>query len=82
MVNPLQGQSHAGKMIVYGYMPACIPYMHLNQPRFGEVHVTSESNHAAYANIMIGVKVNRYPANYGFLCSKNRFYARVWNTFD
>jgi len=48
--------------------------MHLNQPRFGEVHVTSESNHAAYANIMIGVKVNRYPANYGFLCSKNTEY--------
>jgi len=44
-------------------IPTCIPYMHLTPPRFGEAHVTSESNHAAYANIMQGARVNRDPAN-------------------
>lgn len=44
-------------------IPTCIPYMHLTPPRFGEVHVTSESNHAAYANIMLGARLNRDPAN-------------------
>jgi predicted aconitase/predicted aconitase with swiveling domain len=44
-------------------IPTCIPYMHLTPPRFGEPHVTSESNHAAYSNIMQGARVNRDPAN-------------------
>jgi cis-L-3-hydroxyproline dehydratase len=44
-------------------IPTCIPYMHLNVPRFGEYLVTSESNHAANANIMSGARVNRDPAN-------------------
>lgn len=47
-------------------IPTCIPYMHLTPPRFGEFHVTSESNHAAYANIMLGARVNRDPANMVF----------------
>jgi len=48
-----------GVMII----PTCIPYMHLTVPHFGECHVTSESNHAANANIMTGARVNRDPAN-------------------
>ncbi len=44
-------------------IPTCIPYMHLTPPRFGEAHATSESNHAAYSNIMQGARVNRDPAN-------------------
>ncbi|MDP8248978.1 MAG: aconitase X [Candidatus Tritonobacter lacicola] len=51
-----------GAMVI----PTCIPYMHLNVPRFGEYHVTSESNHAANANIMSGARVNRDPANIAF----------------
>ncbi|HAY22451.1 MAG TPA: hypothetical protein DCY27_09865 [Desulfobacterales bacterium] len=47
-------------------IPTCIPYMHLTPPRFGEFHVTAESNHAAYANIMLGARVNRDPANMVF----------------
>jgi len=47
-------------------IPTCIPYMHLNTPRFGEFHATSESNHAAYSNIMVGARVNRDPANMAF----------------
>ncbi len=44
-------------------IPTCIPYMHLTPPRFGEALATSESNHAAYSNIMQGARVNRDPAN-------------------
>ena len=44
-------------------IPTCIPYMHMSVARFGECHVTSESNHAAYTNIMLGARVNRDPAN-------------------
>jgi len=44
-------------------IPTCIPYMHLSVPRFGEGHATSESNHAAYINTMLGARVNRDPAN-------------------
>ena len=44
-------------------IPTCIPYMHMSIPRYGECHVTSESNHAAYANTMLGARVNRDPAN-------------------
>jgi len=35
-------------------IPTCIPYMHMIVARFGECHVTSESNHAAYTNTMLG----------------------------
>jgi hypothetical protein len=44
-------------------IPTCIPYMHMSVPRFGECHVTSESNHAAYTNTMLGARMNRDPAN-------------------
>ncbi len=44
-------------------IPTCIPYMHMSVARFGECHVTSESNHAAYTNTMLGARVNRDPAN-------------------
>lgn len=44
-------------------IPTCIPYAHLAPPKFGEYLVTSESNAAAYSNIMIGARVNRDPAN-------------------
>lgn len=44
-------------------IPTCIPYMHLSVPRFGEYHVTSESNAAAYSNTMLGARFNRDPAN-------------------
>ncbi len=44
-------------------IPSCIPYMHMTPPRFGEIHTTSESNQAAYSNIMLGARVNRDPAN-------------------
>jgi len=37
--------------------------MHMSIPRYGECHVTSESNHAAYTNTMLGARVNRDPAN-------------------
>jgi predicted aconitase len=37
--------------------------MHMSIPRLGECHVTCESNHAAYANTMLGARVNRDPAN-------------------
>ena len=44
-------------------IPTCIPYMHMSVSRYGECHVTSESNHAAYTNTMLGARVNRDPAN-------------------
>ena len=44
-------------------IPTCIPYMHMSVARYGECHVTSESNHAAYTNTMLGARVNRDPAN-------------------
>ncbi len=44
-------------------IPTCIPYAHLAPPKLGEYLVTSESNAAAYSNIMIGARVNRDPAN-------------------
>jgi len=44
-------------------VPTCIPYMHLNVPRFGECHATSESNAAAYSNAMLGARINRDPGN-------------------
>ncbi len=44
-------------------IPTCIPYMHLSIPKYNEYHVTSESNHAAYINTMVGARINRDPAN-------------------
>lgn len=66
-------------------IPTCIPYMHLSVPRIGEVHAWMESNAAAFANVMVGARVNRDPANmvfyaaftgvtpeYGLLLDENR----------
>jgi hypothetical protein len=44
-------------------IPTCIPYAHLSPPKFCEYLATSESNAAAYSNIMLGARVNRDPAN-------------------
>jgi len=74
-----------GQALGMTMIPTCIPYMHLSVPRIGEAHAWMESNAAAFANVMIGARVNRDPANmvfyaaftgvtpeYGLLLDENR----------
>ncbi len=67
----VEKQFRLGKLYeLMGAIPiwSCIPYWHVNVPRFGENIAWGESNCVSYVNSVIGARTNRY-SSYVELCA-------------